>query len=181
MTPEEQERLQELEDLLEDECDGELSEMDEDDRAELKDLRIMAREEKRRAKAMAKFDKARTVFKVTAPIIGAGNTPTGENYVCYTLDLATAHECTADDPSSIEEIDRKSLTGRYSGAECFTDMACTVCGAYPDAGEWRRCDCGRPICSKCLVDVDDGHWGYWGCPSCIAVTQEYEAQRKVTP
>ena len=176
MTPEEQERLQELEDLLEDEHDGELSEMDEDDRAELKDLRIMAREEKRRAKAMAKFDKARTVFKVTAPIIGAGNTPTGENYVCYALDLATAHECTEDEPSGIEEIDRKSLTGRYSGEDCFTDMACTVCGAYPDIGSWASCDCRRPVCPKCRVNVDDGHYGYSGCSACVAITIEFNAR-----
>jgi hypothetical protein len=177
MTPEEQERLQELEDLLEDEHDGDMREMDEDERDELKDLRSMAREEKKRAKALAKFDKARTVFKVTTQIIGAGNTPTGENYVCYALDLATAHECTDRDSSSIEEIDRKSLTGRYSGAECFTDMACAVCGAYPDNGSWPSCpDCWRPVCSKCRVDVDDGHYGYWGCSACVAITIEFNAQ-----
>ena len=183
MTTEDQERLQELESLLEDEYGDELSEMDEDDRAELKDLRSEAREEKKRAKALAKFDKARTVFRVTVPIIGAGNKPTGQNSVVYALDLTTAREWAgeAGEESNIEEIDRKSLTGKFAGGEVFYDTACSVCGTYPDAGQWRSCpDCSRPVCSKCLVDVDDGHWGYWGCPSCMAVAQEYEAQRKAS-
>ena len=127
MTPEDLKRLQELEDLL-DEYGDELSEMDEDDRAELKDLRSEARDEKRRAKTLAKFDKARTVFKVTTPEsrLKDGITwntrtgddaldfePTGEYDICYTLDLATAQRL-AVETSSIDEIDRKTLAGKFS-------------------------------------------------------------------
>lgn len=106
MTPEDLERLQELEDLLEDECGGDLSEMDEDDRAELKELRSMAREKKKRAKALAKFDKARTVFRV--------NTPDDPDDPCfYVLDLATAQKW-AGTRYSVEEVDRKTLTGKFT-------------------------------------------------------------------
>lgn len=127
MSSEDQERLQELEDLLEDEYGGELSEMDEDDRDELKALRIEARDEKRTAKALAKFDKARTVFKVMTPEsrLKDGVTwetctgddaldfePTGEYDICYTLDLATARRL-AVEKSTIEEIDRPTLTGKF--------------------------------------------------------------------
>ena len=106
MTPEDQERLQELEDLLEDEHDGELSEMDEDERDELKALRSQARDEKRRAKVLAKFDKARTVFRV--------NTPDDPDDPCfYVLDLATAQKW-AGTRYSVEEVDRKTLTGKFT-------------------------------------------------------------------
>lgn len=103
MTPEDLKRLQELEDLL-DEYDGELSEMDEDDRDELKELRSKAREEKKRAKALAKFDKARTVFRVIAP-------DSDGDY--YMLDLATAQKW-AGTKGSVEEVDRKTLTGKFT-------------------------------------------------------------------
>ena len=102
MTPEDLKRLQELEDLL-DEYDGELSEMDEDDRDELKELRSKAREEKKRAKALAKFDKARTVFRVVDPDEGD----------FYMLDLATAQKW-AGTRYSVEEVDRKTLTGKFT-------------------------------------------------------------------
>ena len=108
MTPEDLKRLQELEDLLEDECGGELSEMDEDDRDELKDLRSMAREEKKRAKTLAKFDKARTVFRVDTP-------EDTESPCFYVLDLATAQKW-AGTRYSVEEVDRKTLTGKFTSA-----------------------------------------------------------------
>ena len=106
MTPEDLKRLQELEDLLEDEHDGDMREMDEDERDELKDLRSMAREEKKRAKTLAKFDKARTVFRVDTP-------EDTESPCFYVLDLATAQKW-AGTKGSVEEVDRKTLTGKFT-------------------------------------------------------------------
>ena len=147
MTPEDLARLQELESLLEDEYGDELSEMDEDDRAELKDLRSEARDEKRRAKTLAKFDKARTVFKVTTPEsrLKDGITwntrtgddaldfePTGEYDICYTLDLATAQRL-AVETSSIDEIDRKTLSGEFSFVEGMDERGMIPCYVADEA------------------------------------------------
>ena len=147
MTPEDLARLQELESLLEDEYGDELSEMDEDDRAELKDLRSEARDEKRRAKTLAKFDKARTVFKVTTPEsrLKDGITwntrtgddaldfePTGEYDICYTLDLATAQRL-AVETSSIDEIDRKTLSGEFRFAEVMDERGVIPCYVADEA------------------------------------------------
>lgn len=72
-------------------------ELDEDDRASLKELRAEARDEKRTEKALAKFNKAKTVFKVDDDD-GDGS---------YFLDLATASKW-----GTAQEVDRATLTGR---------------------------------------------------------------------
>jgi len=100
MIPEDEERLAELEDLVDADED-----LDEDTRAELRELRGMAREEKARAKALAKFDKARVVFRVVDPDEGD----------FYTLDLATAQKCIVG-AQPIEQVERAALSGKIATA-----------------------------------------------------------------
>lgn len=95
MDPEEKQRLEELEEQASNE------ELDEEERAELKELRAMTRKEKHDAKALAKFDKARFVFRVADP---------EENF--YALDLATAQKWAGDNP--IEQVERKALPGEFT-------------------------------------------------------------------
>lgn len=127
MNQEDRDRLHELESMLDDECDGDLSAMDDDDRAELRELRAMVREEKRTAKALAKFDKARIVWQVTWPksrlneATGEYDVPTGEVDRFYTLDKATAEKMARDTDGTIEEVARQALTGRFFEALAYTD------------------------------------------------------------
>jgi hypothetical protein len=86
MMAEDIERLAELEALKD---AGE--ELDEDDREALRELRAEARAEKRQEKALAKFIKAKIVFKVA-----------GQNL--FFLDRATAGKW-----GQVEEIDPKTL------------------------------------------------------------------------
>jgi len=138
MTQKDRDRLRELENLLADDYDGDLREMDDDDRDELKDLRTLAREEKRTAKALAKFDKARIVWQVTWPIhllnkeTGEYDVPTGEFDRFYALDKATAAQVARDTDGTIEEVARQTLTGRFLEVICYTDEGEAVGYAHQD-------------------------------------------------
>ena len=93
------------------------------------------------AKALAKWDKARTVFRVFtegrrlkpgvtwATLSGDDALDfelDGEDDVCYALDLATARRL-ADERSIIDEIDRKTLTGKFSPADGMDEMGMIPC------------------------------------------------------
>jgi len=93
MDAEEIEQLNELEELLD---AGE--ELDEDDRETLRELRAQARYEKRQAEALARFNKAKTVFMVEDD----------DGDPSYFLDLATASRW-----GTAEEVERASLPGRF--------------------------------------------------------------------
>jgi hypothetical protein len=133
MTQDDLERLSELEAMLDKDA-----ELDEDERAELRELRAIAREEKRTAKALAKFDKARIVWQVTWPIhllnkeTGEYDLPTGEFDRFYALDKATAELVARDTDGTIEEVARQALTGKFLEVICYTDEGAAVGYAHPD-------------------------------------------------
>ena len=105
-----EDRLQELIDQGE--------ELDEDERAELGELRSQARSEKQAAKMLAKFDKARVVFRVVDPDDGD----------FYMLDLATAQKWAGK--HNIEQVERKALVGKVTIG--------TMEGFYGDGDNWGR-------------------------------------------
>ena len=111
MSDENRKRLAELEEQ------AEFDELDEEEREELRELRSMVREARRHKKALAKFEKARTVFRVIDPDDGD----------FFTLDLATAQKW-AGNRLSVEEVSRKTLTGNYT--------TCLISGVYGDGDEF---------------------------------------------